>query len=792
MVLESETLQFDYYPRRFLCIEIDYLLVGENATDEQKRFQAGAVAFAIKNSEFPYNVLVDSGSKSIHAYVRLDGTEEEINGFRKTSIDHLCEVFSMVFGNFDEGVAKQTGRVRLVRTPGAVRSNGKMQRILEVDPTPVTVDDLLRWSYDQLMPEVVQELKSRAPIKKIVDRPYKLRHAGAIYRKELLCDHIKGSRGSDIYRINLEIARCGIRAPIMHQPPGPNNETGIFDAPFLWWVMAYCFQAYSYGWFFSTEHTDWNDENERVRWPTFAEVRQKIVEDEDYLSRQQEAKAKGAAALLSQAMELNISKGSGKEKFNPNLYVDSFLQKFNKPIVKLDKENGGKWLVFNGKIWERLGEDAIIAMMIDAVGYGLVSNEVSSIIVHLRSKCRVEGDFPQSTDCVVFKNGTLYLDDKAQAYEWEPIFDVQDHVTRMIPHNYQPGEQCPKFINWLREIMPNPEKQKILQEWAGYCLWPGNKLHKFLITYGEGNNGKGVYTKILSKMVGESNVGTIHVSQLGSNRFALGKNNRKLLIHDSDVPITVNPRMFNPGEISEKVKKWAGADLMDVEQKHIESVSSEMDPKLMMSANAFPAWMCDNTRGFWRRVLIVGFDVTIPEEKVIVGIEEALAEELPGIIGWALEGLRRIKTVNPETGVMHNFTKCSENDHLRDQLREESDSVAAFTRYLVHIEGDAAKPYYSIKPLMDAYKEFCEDEGMTAIFSRPKFVRRLHTLGFDICQVENEEVIGENVNTKRPYGFRGFYCTWHTFNAMNLQTENLAQGTNIQFIPPTMHAGSLS
>ena len=50
----------------------------------------------------------------------------------------------------------------------------------------------------------------------------------------------------------------------------------------------------------------------------------------------------------------------------------------------------------------------------------------------------------------------------------------------------------------------------------------------------------------------------------------------------------------------------------------------------------------DRTRGIWRRLLLIPFNIIIPPERIDKRLPEKLLKELPGIFNWALEGLYRL------------------------------------------------------------------------------------------------------------------------------------------------------
>ena len=61
--------------------------------------------------------------------------------------------------------------------------------------------------------------------------------------------------------------------------------------------------------------------------------------------------------------------------------------------------------------------------------------------------------------------------------------------------------------------------------------------------------------------------------------------------------------------------------------------------KVVLMTNHKPIIRGDDL-AIWRRIRLIPFKVVIPEEKQLKGLIHQLFAELPGILNWALDGLR--------------------------------------------------------------------------------------------------------------------------------------------------------
>ena len=57
--------------------------------------------------------------------------------------------------------------------------------------------------------------------------------------------------------------------------------------------------------------------------------------------------------------------------------------------------------------------------------------------------------------------------------------------------------------------------------------------------------------------------------------------------------------------------------------------------KILLMGNHKPK-VRDNGHGIWRRLHLLPFDVTIPEEERDADLQDKLLKELPGILAWAV------------------------------------------------------------------------------------------------------------------------------------------------------------
>jgi putative DNA primase/helicase len=206
-----------------------------------------------------------------------------------------------------------------------------------------------------------------------------------------------------------------------------------------------------------------------------------------------------------------------------------------------------------------------------------------------------------------------------------------------FPYNFDPKAQCP---NWLRFLHQNlegdAERIALMQEWFGYSLIPDTRQQKFMVLDGEGANGKSVVCAAYTAMLGMDNCAFVPLESFGE-RFQLTQTLGKLA--------NIAPECGEIDRVAEGVlKSFTSGDSMFFDRKHKSPIQARPTARFMLATNNRPRFS-DRSSGLWRRMIIVPFHVTIQQADRILGMDKAeyWQDELPGILNWALEGLRRLR-----------------------------------------------------------------------------------------------------------------------------------------------------
>lgn len=243
--------------------------------------------------------------------------------------------------------------------------------------------------------------------------------------------------------------------------------------------------------------------------------------------------------------------------------------------------------------------------------------------------------FDQGIETINVQNGELAW---SKERGWELIHHCREHFrTTQCPVAYDPEASAPRFTQFTEEIFhDDPDKnEKILvaHEMLGYSLMATNRFEKFILLIGGGANGKSVLMALVAMLVGSKNVAAVQPSQF-DNKF------QRAHLHGKLVNLVT--------EIAE------GAVIDDASLKAIVSgETTTAEHKFMPPFEFAPFVTCwfgtnhrphtrDFTEGFFRRAIVLEFNRTFKEEEQDKNLKDKLAEELPGILNLALQGIDRV------------------------------------------------------------------------------------------------------------------------------------------------------
>lgn len=216
--------------------------------------------------------------------------------------------------------------------------------------------------------------------------------------------------------------------------------------------------------------------------------------------------------------------------------------------------------------------------------------------------------------------------------------ELQPHSAKYLflgklPVEYDPEADCPVWKEFLNTTLED-KHIPTLQEFIGYCLIPDTRFQKALMLYGTGANGKSIVINTINALFGREYTSHVSLSTLQSNRFAAYELIGKLVNTSSE---TAN----YTGKELDMFKAIVSGDDVFVESKGVAGSSTKLFARLIFASNTLLR-SGDKSDGNYRRWIIIPFTKQFKGEDADLFLQDKINKELPGILNWAIEGLKRL------------------------------------------------------------------------------------------------------------------------------------------------------
>lgn len=397
-----------------------------------------------------------------------------------------------------------------------------------------------------------------------------------------------------------------------------------------------------------------------------------------------------------------------------------FLILSNEEIINLAKrknwgicKNQAFVYLYNGTYWKAIEEkefEKFLGEASEKMGVGRFTAQYFQFREKLFKQFTATGYLPapiRPKDKVLInlENGTFEISDK-------PIlrpFDSSDFMRYQLPFAYDQKATAPKFEVFLNRVLPEKDKQEVLCEYLSYIFISTRrlKLEKVLFLYGGGANGKSVIYDIIRALLGNQNTSEYSLQSLtDTNGYYRAQIADKLVNYATEI---------NGKLESSKFKSLASGEPMEARLPYRDPFIIEDYAKLIFNTNELPKEV-EFTHGFFRRFLIIRFDVTIPEKEQNKGLaNEIIKDELPGVFNWILTGLNRLLT-NGKFSFSPSIEKANE------EFKTESDTVKRFLEEFEYLPDPENK--ILLKDLYPQYKNFAFEDG-NKVLAKSNFKKRL-------------------------------------------------------------------
>lgn len=228
-----------------------------------------------------------------------------------------------------------------------------------------------------------------------------------------------------------------------------------------------------------------------------------------------------------------------------------------------------------------------------------------------------------------------------------------------------------KFLNTVLD----PESQKLMQEWFGYCLVEDTRFQKMLMAVGKPGSGKGTAMYVLQELVGNDSVCAMDLDRVG-DRFSLEIALGKSLMMFPDA----RQGHFNQkGSFIGNLLSITGEDAMMIDRKTVKAVTRKLNVRIVIVSNDILN-IPDQSGALNRRLLWLKFPGHAEEEDP--NLRKKLHEELSGILNWAIDGWHRLQK-------NRKFTQPKSARNFMEAFQEQASPIKSFIEDICDLDDDS-------------------------------------------------------------------------------------------------------
>ncbi len=276
-----------------------------------------------------------------------------------------------------------------------------------------------------------------------------------------------------------------------------------------------------------------------------------------------------------------------------------------------------------------------------------------------------------------------------------------DRCTKIGNVVYDQKAQCPNFMNFLEQVQPDQDTRRYIQEALGYALTGDTSEETLFFNYGTGWNGKNTLMDIVVYILGDYSINidskTILTSdtQTSTTDYEVARMKGARLVTASEPE---KGKTLNDSAVKKTTNSKALITARKLYQEPFDFVPTH---KTFFSANHKPH-VKDNSKGTWRRIRLIPFNVEITEDNRDAELPDNLRTEASGILNWLITGCKSWQAAK-------SLKMSAEIELATSEYKVDMDMLTEFLKSVV-VEGNENDTVPN-KWLIESYNKWALDRG---------------------------------------------------------------------------------
>lgn len=295
--------------------------------------------------------------------------------------------------------------------------------------------------------------------------------------------------------------------------------------------------------------------------------------------------------------------------------------------------------------------------------------------------------------------------------------------THQLDFEHDPRAINNLFLTYLEQVLPDPDTRKTLQQVAGYLFIKGLKMERTFFLFGLGANGKSVFFEVLSGVIGADNISNYSLESLTDKEgYFRAKIKDKVVNYGTDINLNrIDAGLF---------KTLASGEPIQARLPYKEPFMMSDYAKLIFNVNKMDSLNMEHTLGFYQRLFIIPFNVTIPYEAQDRDLHKKILANRAGVLNWIIDGSKEV-IKNRDIYV------SKECEDFKKQLIKESDSVAMFeAEFIIEQRGHHTVYSATVTQSYEDYQTYCKEAGQKFPLGRNNFSKRMEAIGYKKAKKE--------------------------------------------------------